>query len=52
MASLWNLWGGDMFPREKDPTGGIWLLNLCAPFMVSYAPTRTLRTALCQIGLT
>jgi len=21
MASLWNMWGGEMFPPEKDPTG-------------------------------
>ena len=20
--SLWNIWGGDMFPAEKDPKGG------------------------------
>jgi hypothetical protein len=22
VASLWNIFGGDMFPAEKDPTGG------------------------------
>lgn len=22
VASLWNMFGGDMFPAEKDPTGG------------------------------
>jgi hypothetical protein len=22
LASVWNMWGGDMFPAEKDPTGG------------------------------
>lgn len=22
-TSLWNMWGGDMFPAEKDPTGGM-----------------------------
>ncbi|KIW72660.1 hypothetical protein PV04_00838 [Phialophora macrospora] len=21
VASLWNLWSGEMFPPEKDPTG-------------------------------
>lgn len=21
-ASLWNIFGGDMLPAEKDPTGG------------------------------
>jgi hypothetical protein len=23
VASLWNLWGGDMFPAEGDPKGGM-----------------------------
>jgi hypothetical protein len=23
LASLWNFWGGDMFPAEKDPVGGM-----------------------------
>lgn len=22
IASLWTVWGGDVFPAEKDPTGG------------------------------
>jgi len=21
VASLWNMWGGEMFPAEKDPSG-------------------------------
>jgi hypothetical protein len=21
-VSLWSIWGGDMFPAEKDPKGG------------------------------
>ncbi|EXJ96489.1 hypothetical protein A1O1_01615 [Capronia coronata CBS 617.96] len=25
MASLWSMWGGDMFPAEKDPKGGMFL---------------------------
>ncbi|OQU99505.1 hypothetical protein CLAIMM_05132 [Cladophialophora immunda] len=23
LASLWNMWGGDMFPAEGDPTGDL-----------------------------
>lgn len=22
VASLWNLWGGELFPAERDPKGG------------------------------
>jgi hypothetical protein len=22
-VSMWNIWGGDMFPAEKDPKGGM-----------------------------
>lgn len=25
VASLWSMWGGDMFPAEKDPTGSMFL---------------------------
>ena len=33
VASLWNMWGGDMFPAEKDPSGGTSLIILiCCHF--------------------
>lgn len=22
-VAVWSIWGGDMFPKEPDPTGGI-----------------------------
>ena len=22
-VAAWSIWGGDMFPAEKDPTGGM-----------------------------
>jgi hypothetical protein len=26
-ASLWNMWNGEMFPAEKDPTGGMHVIG-------------------------
>lgn len=36
MASLWNMFGGDMFPPEKDPSGGEYSRHLLTPWFLSW----------------
>lgn len=35
-VSVWSIWGGDMFPAEKDPAGGTNILNSsCASLLTN-----------------
>ncbi|KIW17881.1 hypothetical protein PV08_05076 [Exophiala spinifera] len=36
IASLWNLWGGELFPAERDPKGGPFVYP--SVFQAPYVP--------------